>query len=108
MGHVQVSALKGIGFTALSEAIEDTLMKHTDFGAAQMRLLVPYTESKVYAQMPLDEISLSNPFKALYAGRATALSIADELLQHSFRDAILGRDLHRPRPFCQGRTATSR
>ena len=51
MGHVQVSALKGIGFSALSEAIEDTLIKHTDFGAAQMRLLVPYTASKVYAQM---------------------------------------------------------
>ncbi|CAE7192714.1 hflX [Symbiodinium microadriaticum] len=51
VGHVQISALKGTGFTALSEAIEETLMKHTDFGAASMRLLIPYTDSAVYAKM---------------------------------------------------------
>ncbi|CAJ1361662.1 unnamed protein product [Effrenium voratum] len=51
VGHVQVSALKGIGFTALSKAIEDTLVSHTDFGAASMKLLIPYTDSSVYAEL---------------------------------------------------------
>ncbi|CAK9015457.1 GTPase HflX (GTP-binding protein HflX) [Durusdinium trenchii] len=51
VGHVQISALKGTGFHALAEAIEDTLIKHTDYGAAQLRLLIPYTDSSIYAQM---------------------------------------------------------
>lgn len=51
VGHCQISALTGAGFSALSEAIEATLVEHTRFGAERLRLLIPYTESSLYAKV---------------------------------------------------------
>lgn len=58
VGHCQISALKGIGFDALAEAIEDTLVRHTEFGSARMKLLIPYTESSDYAMLKKGEQSI--------------------------------------------------
>jgi len=51
VGHCQISALTGAGLVALAEAIESTLVEHTRFGAAKLRLLVPYTKSSEYARI---------------------------------------------------------
>jgi GTP-binding protein HflX len=51
VGHCQVSALTGIGLQALADAVEDTLLRHTGFGAERLRLLIPYTCSSDYAKM---------------------------------------------------------
>eukprot|EP00930_Biecheleria_cincta_P015675 TRINITY_DN12995_c0_g1_i1.p1 TRINITY_DN12995_c0_g1~~TRINITY_DN12995_c0_g1_i1.p1 ORF type:complete len:527 (+),score=93.66 TRINITY_DN12995_c0_g1_i1:165-1745(+) len=58
VGHCQISALKGIGFPALAEAIEATLVEHTDFGSARMKLLIPYTESSEYGRLKRGEKSI--------------------------------------------------
>lgn len=51
VGHCQVSALTGVGLQALADAIEDTLLRHTSFGAEHMQLLIPYVNSSDYAKM---------------------------------------------------------
>jgi len=51
VGHCQVSALTGVGLQALADAIEDTLERHTDFGAERLQVLIPYTESSFYAKV---------------------------------------------------------
>jgi len=60
VGHCQISALTGLGLKALSEAVEDTLVKYTEFGN-YMTLLVPYTEaswrSKIYGPPAMVKIN---------------------------------------------------
>lgn len=51
VGHCQISARTGAGLVALAEAIEATLVEHTRFGGARLRLLIPYTQSSVYARI---------------------------------------------------------
>lgn len=61
VGHVQISALSGYGMSSLAQAIEETLLKHTAFGAKRTRVLIPYTESSWYAKLrgsnPLGKIT---------------------------------------------------
>lgn len=51
VGHVQISALNGIGLDALAEAIEAAILEHTAFGAFKLKLLIPYTMSGEYAKL---------------------------------------------------------
>lgn len=51
VGHCQISAISGIGLDALAEAVETALLEHTSFGAHRMKLLIPYTDSSVYAKL---------------------------------------------------------
>jgi len=51
VGHCQISALTGAGLSALSDAIEATLVERTRFGAKSLKLLIPYTESSLYAKV---------------------------------------------------------
>lgn len=85
IGHVQVSALQGIGFTALAEAIEDTLIKHTDFGANRLKLLIPYADSALYSQMKSGDqqvkINFEEPTSDGYLMEVTASPTAARMLK---------------------------
>lgn len=49
--HCQISALTGMGMPALADAIEDTLQKYTKYGSSKMKILIPYTEGKLYGKI---------------------------------------------------------
>lgn len=51
VGVCQISALTGEGISGLAQAIEATLLEHTSWGAARMKLLIPYNESSDYAKL---------------------------------------------------------
>lgn len=51
VGHCQISALNGTGIAGLAQAIEETILEHTTFGAEKLRLLIPYTKSADYAKV---------------------------------------------------------
>jgi len=51
VGHCQISARTGDGMQALAEAVENMLVHHTDWGRNKMKLLIPYTDGKVYGKI---------------------------------------------------------
>jgi len=51
IGHLEISAVTGLGLDKLMEEIEHAIVNHTDYGQFSIIILIPYTEPAEYAAL---------------------------------------------------------